>query len=238
MRLRLGLLKQDLADRFCVSTNTVSRILITWYTVLADHLRHLITWPSRDVIASRLLQCFKKFPFTRVIIDCTKFFIETPSSLVNQTITYSSYKYHNTFKVLVGISPSGAVTFLLQSWGGNASDKHIVRESGLLNLLEAGNSIMADKGFDIDDLLKPIGITLHMPSKRDSNRQLTRKEVEQTRRIVVVRIYVERKMEQIKNFRILQGTIPATEWNNANNIVLICTALTNLEPPLVKLLSI
>ena len=58
MRLRLGLLKQDLADRFCVSTSTVSRTLITWYTVLADHLRHLITWPSRDVIASRMPQCF------------------------------------------------------------------------------------------------------------------------------------------------------------------------------------
>ena len=83
MRLRLGLLEQDLADRFCVSTSTVSRILITWYTILADHLRHLITWPT---------QCFKKFPFTRVIIDCTEFFIETPLSLVNQAITYSSYK--------------------------------------------------------------------------------------------------------------------------------------------------
>jgi len=234
MRLRLGLLEQDLADRFCVSTSTVSRILITWYNVLADHLRHLIIWPSRDVILKRMPQCFKKFPGTRLIIDCTEFFIETPSSLVNQCITYSSYKSHNTFKVLVGISPSGAVTFLSQLWGGNASDKHIVKESGLLNLLECGDSIMADKGFDIDDLLRPLGVTLNIPPKRDSSRQLTRKEVEQTRRIAAVRIHVERKMEQIKNFRILQGIIPATEWNNANNIVLICTALTNLEPPLVK----
>jgi len=54
---------------------------------------------------------------------------------------------------------------------------------------------MADKGFDIDDLLKPQGITLNIPPKRDSNRQLTRKEVEQTRRIAAVRIHVERKME-------------------------------------------
>ena len=51
MRLRLGLLEEDLADRFCVSTSTVSHILITWYTVLADHLRLLINWPSRNVIA-------------------------------------------------------------------------------------------------------------------------------------------------------------------------------------------
>ena len=49
---------------------------------------------------------------------------------------------------------------------GNASDKHIVRESGLVNLLEAGDSIMADKGFDIDDFLKPLHVTLNMPPKR------------------------------------------------------------------------
>jgi len=43
-------------------------------------------------------------------------------------------------------------------WGGNASEKHIVREYGLLNLLEGGDNIMAD---DIDDLLKPLGVTLN-----------------------------------------------------------------------------
>ena len=48
-----------------------------------------------------------------------------------------------------------------------------------------------------------------------------------------MRIHVERKIEQIKNFRILQGVIPATEWLDANDIVLICAALSNLEPPLV-----
>ena len=68
---------------------------------------------------------------------------------------------------------------------------------------------MANKGFLIQDLLDPLGVTLNMPPKRDSNRQLSRQEVEETRRIAEVRIHVERKMEQIKNFRILQGVIPA-----------------------------
>ena len=77
--------------------------------------------------------------------------------------------------------------------GGNASDKQIVKESGLLD------SVMADKGFLIQDLLDPLGVTLNMPPKRDSNRQLSRHEVEQTRRIAAVRIHVERNlMEQIK----------------------------------------
>ena len=97
MRLRLGLLEQDLAQRFCVSVSTVSQVLITWYNVLAANLKHLIVWPSKEVIAANMPDCFKKFPNTWIIIDCTEFFIEIPSSLVNQTITYSSYKSHNTW---------------------------------------------------------------------------------------------------------------------------------------------
>lgn len=49
MTPRLVLSERDLADRFCVSTSTVSPTLITWHTLLANCLRHLIAWPSRDV---------------------------------------------------------------------------------------------------------------------------------------------------------------------------------------------
>ena len=75
--------------------------------------------------------------------------------MVTQLITYSSYKSHNTFKLLVGISPTGVVTFLPKLWGGNVFDKQIVKESGFLNLLEPGDSVMTDKGFTIQDLLDP-----------------------------------------------------------------------------------
>ena len=54
MRLCLGLLEQDLAQRFCVSVSTVSRVLITLYNVLAANLKHLIVWPSKEVIATNM----------------------------------------------------------------------------------------------------------------------------------------------------------------------------------------
>lgn len=47
---------------------------------------------------------FQKIPCTRVITDCTKFFFETLSSLVNQSITYSYFKSYNTFKAFVTVS--------------------------------------------------------------------------------------------------------------------------------------
>ena len=64
------------------------------------------------------------------------------------------------------------MTFMSRLWGGNASDKQIVKESGLLDLLEAGDSVMADKGFIIEDLLDPLGVALNMPPIRKSNQQL------------------------------------------------------------------
>ncbi len=64
-------------------------------------------------------------------------------------MTFSSYKNHITFKALVGISPGGIVTFVSKLFPGSLSDKKLVVKSGLIDLLERGDSIMADRGFDI-----------------------------------------------------------------------------------------
>jgi len=44
-------------------------------------------------------------------------------------MTYSSYKNDNTFKVIVGISPDGAVTFISSLYPGCISDKRLTHLS-------------------------------------------------------------------------------------------------------------
>ena len=68
-----------------------------------------------------------------------------------------------TFKALVGISPSGATTFVWKVFAGCISDKELTKHSGLLDLLERGDSVMADHGFDIEEDLIIRGVRLNIP---------------------------------------------------------------------------
>ena len=57
------------------------------------------------------------------------------------------------------------------------SDRKLVEVSGLLQKLEPGDEIMADKGFTIQDLLIPYGIRLNMPPFLSSNSQMAASDV-------------------------------------------------------------
>ena len=65
----------------------------------------------------------KKYPSTRVVIGATEFRTEKPANPDVQAATWSNYKYTNTFKLLVGVSPNGVITFLSPLWGGRITDK-------------------------------------------------------------------------------------------------------------------
>ena len=79
-----------------------------------------------------------------------------------QQMTFSYYKNDNTFVVLVGISPGGTITFVSKLYQGSISDR-MVTKSGLLGLLGKGDSAMADRGFDIQDDLVPLGVKVNIP---------------------------------------------------------------------------
>ncbi|KAG0424500.1 hypothetical protein HPB47_028287 [Ixodes persulcatus] len=99
----------------------------------------------------------EKYPTTRVILDATEIKCQVPSSLTLQSASFSSYKSTNTFKGLIGISPDGTVTFASQLFLGSMSDRECVRQSGFLKLpFDDKDSVMADKGFLISDLLEEI----------------------------------------------------------------------------------
>ena len=107
----------------------------------------LILWPERDNLRRTMPMCFRESfgQSVAVIIDCFEIFIERPANLLARACTWSSYKHHNTAKVLIGIAPQGVITFVSQAWGGRVSDKYITEHCGILNYITPGDVILADR---------------------------------------------------------------------------------------------
>ena len=83
VRLRLGLLEQDIAYRFGVSQSTISRVFTSWINFMYLQFKQISLWPPQE------------------FVDATELFIQQSSLPELQQLTFSNYKNHNTYKGLI-----------------------------------------------------------------------------------------------------------------------------------------
>jgi hypothetical protein len=216
------------ADTFGISSGQVSRIYTTWIIFLSEELSFLVPWPTQDEIRKAMPQRYTKYPNLRIIIDCAELYIQKPKLPSSQKITWSNYKHRNTVKLLIGITPNGIISFIPPLWTGMVSDKEIVKATGLINNLEEGDAVMADKGFLIRDLLTFKKVELITPAFCRGPR-LSARGTTHTRRVAALRSHVERYILKLKQFRILSGVIPLVLKPMLDRIVFLCAALCNLQ---------
>jgi hypothetical protein len=191
----------------------------------------MTTIPSRDKNRTCSPSSFSQFSSCRIVIDCTNIEVATPTLMKNQNATYSSYRGMNSFKVIVGVAPNAVITYVSDLYPGSISDKEIVKKSNLLNHLVAGDLILADKGFLIQDIVAK-DVAVNIPPFLN-NGKFTESEAKATKCIAKCRIHVERANARLKDFRIL-NFIPSYLRCYVNEVFQLCAALVNLQFPLIK----
>ena len=157
-----------------------------------------------------------------------------PSTVDNRVYCYSHYKKGFTAKVLIGIAPSGFITFKSKVAGGRKSDSQITIESGLIDLLEDGDCVLADKGFpNISSKIDQQGkkVLVVMPPFLEKKNELSSEETQQTYNVAKIRIHVERIMQRLRIYRILDK-IPEHLFKYIDKILHICGVLVNLQAPI------
>lgn len=237
--IRQGFDLTVLADFFEISMSWAGVVVKSWINILATLLRELLIYPSAATVRSHLPPDYpSEYSDTRVILDCTEFFITKPGNTSSQVATFSAYKHHNTVKALVGITPTGVITFVSKMYGGNTSDAQIF-QSEFLHRLEPGDAVMVDKGFNVADLVLQRGAKLYMPPFTRSKaggkgRSLNQAEIRKTREIARLRVHVERAIRRLKTFKILSNTIDTKLFPLLDQILVIVAVLCNFEPPLVE----
>nr|XP_047146175.1 uncharacterized protein LOC124819038 [Hydra vulgaris] len=189
---------------FKISKSTTSRYLITWTNFLYFSLGSVPIWPSRE---------------------------QKPSSLRHQSSLFSSYKHHVTYKGLLGISPSRAITFISQLYDASISDKEIVVRSGFLNkeLWNKNDSVMADYGFTISDHLNTINVKINIPSFLNGQLQLSKEDATESQTIASLRIHVEHAIRRIKVFRQISNEITLVFHGSINQLWTLTCLLSSLS---------
>jgi len=93
---------------------------------------------------------------------------------------------------------------------------------------------MADKGFDIQDLLDPIGVKLNTPPFLHMQDQMPAQDVLETQQIAAERIHVERATNKIKSFRLFDQVIPLSLAGSINQLWTVCGLLTLFQKPIIS----
>ena len=209
MKLRHGYVNKDLALRFNTNVTNISNIFRTYLKALSDILKNFIVWPEREALRRNIPSSFKNFKNCVCTIDCN-------------------------IKYLVGITPSGTVSFLSAGWGGRASDKEITRNSGFLDKVTFGDCVLADRGFLIEEELATRGAVLRIPVLTRGKAQMSAKDVDMSRQIAHVRIHVKRVIGQLKKIRILNSVIPISQVDLTDDIMIVISGIVNLNPSVMN----
>ena len=221
-------------------TSRVSYIINAWLPFCVEHLGGLLKWPSSEEVDRCLPESFRKDGIckkVRVILDCFEADVEKPSSLTINVMTCSEYKCRNTFKVLVGVTPTGFVSFVSDAFPGATSDPEITRQSGLLDKLKPEDAIMADKGFTLAAAdLQPRDLKLVLPPFREGDRQMAAEDVQRNRKVAAHRIVAENAIGRLRAWAILQHRlhIRAAQSGHVSDIIKLVAILAYFNPPLRK----
>ena len=131
------------------------------------------------------------------------------------------------------MSPAGSVSFLSNGWDGRVSDKEITVQPGFLHKLEHGDLIFADRGFTIDVEVAVKGATIRIPEFTQGRNQMPAESVDKSRKISNVRIHIERVIGRLRKFKIINQTIPISQADLLDHIMVVVCALVNLSPSVV-----
>ena len=170
-RLKVGLLEQDIAVRFQLHQSIVSRIITTWISFMYAKFKELdISWPSRQQCNEYMPEHVGNLYLELRCIVSTEIYIEKPSNATARQATFSTYKNRNALKALVGIDPSGSLTFISDLYGGSISDRGLTIKCRIFEKdWERKNVLMADRGFTIQDLFEQKGVRVNIPPSLNEN---------------------------------------------------------------------
>lgn len=236
--LRTGMSLRVASTLFGVSEATGGRAFTTWLDFFASSVRPVVRLPDVEDVVESAPPNFRRSSLSSValVFDATEYRVDKVWQTEAQRAIWSQYKQTYTGKVLVCITPAGAISFVSPAYVGRTSDVQLVKQCGIIEELAEqgfggkGMHIMGDRGFNsIAPLLLNIGMHyVAPPSTRVGEEQFTEEDAALTREVANLRIHVERAIGAMRQWRILDTKFDSQQMDQIGKVALVCAALVNL----------
>lgn len=235
MILRRHTTFEEITMLYKISLKHVYTIFVTWIRFMSLQWRTLDLWVDRDKVRAYMPFDFhEKYPNTRIIIDATECPIKKPKLPLAQQVTFSMYKNRNTIKFLVGITPGGLITYVSSSYGGYATDRHIIERSSIVQKFNYNDEIMVDKGLNVQDIFVSHGVKVNMPAFFKKGNQIETTTLSSNRKVASKRVHIERVIGMLKTYKILTQPMNQTEILLSSDIVFIVSQLVNFRSNIIN----
>lgn len=236
IKLKTNLTFSCMSTLFHLHYQTVSQTFfrtIPWIRAVCEPL---VYWPSQAQIKRNLPHYFRPtYEDVVAVLDCTEIAIKKPACLHCRINAYSHYKGRETAKYLIAVTPGGTISFISRGYGGKCSDKQIVIQENVLDKINVGESVMTDKGFLIDDECRKKGVKLvRPPFLRAPLTQLSQMDATENVSIAAARVHVERAIQRVKQFGILNDKVDNHLIPVLDDIMLITCGITNVSKPILS----
>uniref|UniRef100_A0A1Y1KFU2 DDE Tnp4 domain-containing protein n=1 Tax=Photinus pyralis TaxID=7054 RepID=A0A1Y1KFU2_PHOPY len=165
-----------LAVLFSMNISTCKRNFYKYVSYLSASIKPAIYWPSKEEIRKNLPLCFKDFKDTSIILDATEIKVQKLNCLKCRILSYSHYKCCHTMKFLIGITPSGLISYVSKAYGGRSSDRAIFCNENIITKLDLHDAIMVDKGILIEKECEENCIKLIRPPFLRKNIQFSKEQ--------------------------------------------------------------
>lgn len=209
VKLRTGLGTRVISAWSGIKVSCLTRIFPTWISYLDQFFKAEFPVPSTADMLDRVHPEWREAygALVRFVLDCTELRLQQPCSRKAARTCYSDYKTAHTAKLLAAVLPVGAYCGTSQAYPGRISDTDILRVSHWLQILQRGDCIPADKGFDqCEALVVARGARIVAPARRwQGQRHYTADERQGNGEKSNLRIHVERHFSRVHNWRAFSG---------------------------------
>ncbi|XP_055544923.1 uncharacterized protein LOC129730006 [Wyeomyia smithii] len=202
IKMKTNLSFSCMSTLFNLQYQTISLVFYRTVPQLKMICTALIPWPSLENVRRNMPHYFRpNYTDVVAVLDCTEMAVKKPTCLHCRINAYLHYKGRETAKYLIAVTPGGTISYVSREYGGKASDKQIVAEEKMLEMVNIGEAVMTDKGFSIDAECKALGVKLVRPPFLTAPQyQLSTTDAFENVSIAAARVHVERAIQRIKIF--------------------------------------